>query len=513
MKKVAKGAGISFIGSVTGRCLFFALQVIIARFFSTEVFGLFTLGLTVTRIAELIARLGLHMGTMRFVSIYRKDDVGKLKGILISAPLISFSNGILIGGLIYFFAGTIAESIFYKPALTNVIKNFALAVPFMSSMTIIAMASQGFHTARFSVYIKDIIQPSANIVFVILFIKLGYAVSGIVFAFTLSYVTAVLAGFFFITRQFPIIKKRDIKPVYEIRKLLSYSTPLLFNGFLAFLILWTNTLMLGYMKTPREVGVYRAASQVPIFLTLILTAFNSIYAPAIADMYHRGQMGRLGKIFKTTTRWVFLLTLPFTLILIFSAGEILTIFGRDYIKEGIPVLRIIAIAQFINCATGGVAFTLTMTGKQKTDMINNMVMVVVNVALNYFLIPKYGCLGAAIATGISIGTVNFSRLWEVYFIYKIQPYNMSYMPGIACGTIGIIILYTLDKYFLVEEYLLINNYLLNHATLIKLVSNGLVVCIIFVVGFIIKGFREEDRFVLDAITKKFKSNIFKLKVE
>ena len=115
VKKVAKGAGISFIGSVTGRCLWLLCQVIVARYFNAEVFGLYTLGLMVLKIAELIARFGLHAGAMRFVSIYRKDAPGKVKGIFISASLISFVNGLLLAGIVYFFADFIYGTIFHKP--------------------------------------------------------------------------------------------------------------------------------------------------------------------------------------------------------------------------------------------------------------------------------------------------------------------------------------------------------------------------------------------------------------
>lgn len=504
IKKAAKGAGISFIGSVLGRVFFFAYQVIVARFFSTDVFGLFTLGLTVVRIVDLFARLGLSAGAMRFVSIYRNDNPGRVKGILISASLISFISGMVMGGLVYFYADFISEFVFHKPGLTDIVKSFAPGVPFMATMMVIAMASQGFHTTKYTVYIKDIIQPSANIVLAVGFLYFGFSLVWVIIAYVISHFIALLAGFYFITRQFPGIKSKTIKSVYETKNLLSYSAPLLFSGFLQFVILWANTIMLGYMKTSTDVGIYRAASQIPIFLTLILTASNSIYAPAIAEMHYRGQTERLLKIFQTTTRWVFLLTLPVTLVLIFSAGEVMAIFGHDYIEAGIPVLMILAFAQFVNCATGGVAFTLSMTGRQHVEMINSLVMVAINIALNYFLIPMYGCLGAAIATGTSLVVINLVRLVEVYILCRIQPYNMSYIQGVASGAIAGIMLYLLDRYYLIDDYLLINNYLLNHSVLVRLVSHCFIVSAVFIISFIIKGITDEDRFIFNSIMKKFK---------
>jgi O-antigen/teichoic acid export membrane protein len=69
IKKVAKGAGTSLIGSSIGRGLFFLSQVIIARILGVEAFGLYVLGFSAIKICEIIARFGLNTGGMRFVSV------------------------------------------------------------------------------------------------------------------------------------------------------------------------------------------------------------------------------------------------------------------------------------------------------------------------------------------------------------------------------------------------------------------------------------------------------------
>ncbi len=454
--------------------------------------ALYVLGLVVLKITELLSRLGLHAGAMRFVSIYRKDDPGKVKATIISATLISFIVGTLMGSLIYFLSRLISDNIFHKTELTDIIKTFALCVPFMATMMVVATASRGFHTTKYLAYIKDIIQPSANILLIVIFSLSGLGFLWVINAYVISHAIALLSGFYFISRLFPAITERSLKPVYETKKLLKYSISLLFSGFLGFLILWTDTIMLGFMKTATEVGIYRAASQIPIFLLLILAASNSIYAPAIAEIHHKGQKERMGKIFKTTTRGVFLCATPAALILIFSAKEIMHIYGSNFVEIGSYVLILLTISQFINCITGGVAFTLNMTGKQNIEILNTFALFIINIVFNFYFIPIYGCVGAAIATCISIVTINLIRLLEVYIIYKIHPYNKDYIYGIVSGVIATVILYFLDKY------------LPDHSCVIRLVANIFVVSVISVFLFIITGASEEDKYLLDAVMKKFK---------
>jgi O-antigen/teichoic acid export membrane protein len=490
LKKVVKGAGITLGGSITGRVLWFLCQIIIARSFGAEIFGLYILGLGVLKLTGLFARFGLHIGAMRFVSIYREDEPAKVKGILISASLITFINGIFVGGAIFISSSFISEFIFQKPELVDVIKIFAQCVPFMATMMVVASASRGFHTTKYYVYIKDIIQPTVNIGFVILFILLDLGILGIIYAFIISYITALFVGFHFIARQFQEIKEKSIKSIFEHKMLLIYSVPLLFSGILTFLISWTDIIMLGFMKTSIDVGIYRSASQIAMFLTLFLTASNSIYAPAIAEMYYKDQMNRLEKIFKTTTRWIFLLILPPTLVITFSASEVMSIFGHEFIAIGGPVLIILTIAKFISCSAGGVGFTLNMTGKQNVEMLNSFILVISNIALNYYLIPRYGSLGAAMATGFSLSIINLVRLLEVYIMYKIHPYNLGFIKGVISGVVAIIFL------------LISGEYVPDISNLVRLALNTLAVSIIFITFFIVVGINDEDKFIFYTLAGK-----------
>jgi len=115
-----------------------------------------------------------------------------------------------------------------------------------------------------------------------------------------------------------------------------------------------------------------------------------------------------------------------------------------------------------------------------------------NGILNYFLILSYGAVGAAIATGISIATINVIRLIQVYIIFKIHPYNVTYVAGIISGTIAIFLLYYYGHYLPYKSY----------AT--SLTAKSLGVALIFSISFIITGLKEEDKVLLSSITNKFK---------
>ena len=496
IKKVAKGAGTTLIGSSIGKGLFFLSQIIIARALGVEIFGLYALGFAVAKICGIISTFGLSTGGMRFVSIFKDESRSKLKGILISSSVFSFLSGAIIGFVLYILSNKIAIVIFHNPELKITLQIFAFSVPFISGMNVVASLLKGFHTTKYTVYTRDIIQCVVNVILIIVFHLVGFGLSGVIYAFILSHLMAFISGIFYLRKLFPEIKYKDFKPVYEIKDLILYSVPLLFIDFLHYFLTWTNSLLLGVLSTTTSVGIYRAASQLPLVMTIFMMATNSIYAPLAANLYNKGEMKRLESIFKTTTRWVIYITVPIFILIIFSPKELMMVFGREFIQTGWIILVILSFGQLINCMTAGVGMTLTMTAKQKLELFNSAIMLSVNILLCYLLIPKYGAIGAAIANCVGISLINLVRLAEVKFLYNMHPFSSVLIKYTLPSSISIIILFFLNKMVFQTSNI--------YTFFIKLCA----IFIIFMVYFLRKTvWTSEDLFVYNKVKNIISKNV------
>jgi O-antigen/teichoic acid export membrane protein len=81
--------------------------------------------------------------------------------------------------------------------------------------------------------------------------------------------------------------------------------------------------------------------------------------------------------------------------------------------------------QFISSISGSVGFILNMTGKQNILQLTALISVVLNVTLNFMLIPMYGIGGAAISTAIA------GILWNllcVFYIFNKMGFTTMYIP-------------------------------------------------------------------------------------
>jgi O-antigen/teichoic acid export membrane protein len=103
---------------------------------------------------------------------------------------------------------------------------------------------------------------------------------------------------------------------------------------------------------------------------------------------------------------------PVVTLMVCFPHWLMWLFGDEFVA-GAPLLRILAIGQFINVATGSVGYLLMMTGHEK-DMRNSLLVVApCSILLSLWLIPLYGATGAAVATALAIAGQNLLAVFWV----------------------------------------------------------------------------------------------------
>lgn len=440
LKKVAKGAGITFVGRGIGAGLQYLYLILLARFLGTAGLGLYLLGLTITNIAGVAAKLGLDKGILRFVPLYQgESDAARVKGTLLYAFKIAGAVSILIGVAIFAFATILADTVFKKPDLAPVLRIFSLSLPFYVLFVLSLFAMQAVHAIKFSVTLQYLFLPLCTMLLTLLFVFFGAHLWGVLAGYTVSLIAATLLSFYILFKIIPALKD-NVRPIYDGGGLMRYSLPLVLAMFLNFSLLWTDVLMLGYYKTSSEVGIYSVAVKTALLPNLILVAFNAIFTPMISDLFHRGEIRKVEGLFKTVTRWILLMSFPYTLIVALLSKEIMGLFSLEFAVGWKPLILLV-FSQLISASTGPVIEILAMSGKQMVTLYNEIAAVVLNVLLNVLLIPPFGMTGAAIATGISWAALNVISLVQVHRRYRIHPYEWACFKPLLAGIVAFGVLF------------------------------------------------------------------------
>ncbi|MGO9788259.1 MAG: flippase [Solirubrobacteraceae bacterium] len=155
-------------------------------------------------------------------------------------------------------------------------------------------------------------------------------------------------------------------------------------------------LMLGYLDTTREVGLYGIAYRIPLavvtFASLWMTALYP--AVAVAAMTDRKSIGsQLGKAITLAC----VIGLSLVLVVPVSSGIISEMFGDQFAAAGsaFAVLMLTTAVILVSVTIGN---ALLAVGDERRYAIGVTVGALTNLALNVALIPLLGVLGAAIST-------------------------------------------------------------------------------------------------------------------
>jgi O-antigen/teichoic acid export membrane protein len=352
-------------------------------------------------------------------------------------------SALVIGLLFFFGAPWISNVIFHKPELAAVLPWFAVGFPFAAVVTMAAATTRISQRIKFSVLTEDLGQPALGLLLILVLValfKLG--MDGVLAAYLISYSLAALLGLWFVAHLFPSVAARSVPAHFPGKALLAFSLPASLTGVLGVLVLWVNRLLVGHFRPAAEVGIYQAASQVPVTVALVVAAMGSIFSPMTADFAQRGEFTQVHELYKIGTKWTLYASIPPLLVMFFAPGDVIgSLYGRSYMSGAAP-LMILALGQLLNAASGCVGTLLVMTGHQKITSALFAIMFVVSVALGMFLIPRWGVIGAAWATTITAAGVFLPALVIAWRLLKMQPYDRRYLKGVlatllACAALFI----------------------------------------------------------------------------
>ncbi len=214
------------------------------------------------------------------------------------------------------------------------------------------------------------------------------------------------------------------------KELLAESWPIMLSGLAVYLYSKTDQLMLGAMNKNAELGYYAAAvkiSEVCDFLPMIIS--GSIF-PKLANLREKNYEEYLHKfqIYCDTMILLWLgVAIPISLL---SPWIVNLLYGEKYAQSA-AVLAIYVWAQF--GSNLGVARNtyFTIEGQLRYSLYLTVIGSILNIGLNWLLIPKYGAFGATAATLITyfyvIILVNFlikelrpfgKLIWRSLNLYK-----------------------------------------------------------------------------------------------
>ncbi|WP_266080338.1 oligosaccharide flippase family protein [Haladaptatus caseinilyticus] len=446
LKSVSRGASFFMAGKGLDNGLRFVLNWVLVRGLGGLLFSVYTLGLVVLTFAQVFTNLGTNQAIMKFIPKYDGNPL-KRRRMLGLSYLTSLVAGVAVGVIIFVAAPWISQYADpeYQKQFVDVLRVFAFLLPLDTLISCFGSLFKSLEMPEYQVFIRNILTPLFRVIGVSIALLLGLALLETVVA------TVVAAVIVFCIAIWLVVTKADLKPKFgasrdELIEFYDFSLPLTASHTGQVLASKVDLLMVGflagaYISTPDAVGIYKIAVVLAGILLLPLSAFSQLFPPIASRLYNNGEMKDLETLYRRITRWTFTLGLFPAIGAVIYAHELLVLFSESFAQQGVMVLLLLVVAQLANASVGPSGYVLMMTDHHYLALVNQWVLGVCNVIMNYLFIKEFGLIGAALASATVIVAINVLRIYEVWYTEGLFPYSRRYIKPVFAGAVSAVVMF------------------------------------------------------------------------
>jgi PST family polysaccharide transporter len=371
-----------------------AVGVWITRYLGPEQFGRFNYALAIVGLFIPFAKLGLDNIVIRNLARDPSCKDATLGTAFVLKLISSIVTLVVTVGVIFLITPNTT------PANQEIrwLVGIVAAGTTIQSFDIIDYWFQSQVKAKYSVWARNGAYVVMNGVKIIL-IQMKAPLIAFAIAMVAEYAVCALAMVIIYQFNGNIIKAWKFSFRYA-KLLVKDSWPLIFAGIVVMIYMRIDQVMLGQMIGDKSVGIYSAAVKISELWYFVPGAIVNSVFPSIVQAKEIGEeiyYKRVQKLFNIMSVLAYCVAIPVTF---FSTSIVTLLYGKNYAEAG-PILTIhIWTGLFVSLGVARETW-LTTEGLMKFTAATTAVGAVVNIVLNYFLIGRYGGLGAAFATVIA----------------------------------------------------------------------------------------------------------------
>ncbi|MXR40366.1 oligosaccharide flippase family protein [Halobaculum sp. WSA2] len=433
-RRLSRGIQAIFAANLVTMLAKAGLLLLLTRVLLTpEQYGELNFALSVLGGLAILATLGLPKSAARYVTEFAEQRPGMVPHVIVRSLGFLLFFTLLIAGGTALFGGEVAVR-FGAPSFAPVVGVGALFIAATALSAYTRQLFQAFNSVEWS-GVVGIISGLSRLLFVALFVWLGYGVAGALFGYVVALAVGVLVGGVVLYRRFYSAYEPDVNPDASIsRRILEYSVPLTATRSANVIDKKVDTVLVGVIVDMTAVGFYTIGKAVSDFVSMPASSLGYTISPALSEQRSKGSEDRAARIYETTLHYVLLAYVPAVAGLILVAEPMVQyVFGSGY-DGAAPVVQIFGLFVLANAVNKVTSDGLDYLGRARSRAIVKTIMALSNVLLNLLLIPTMGVVGAAVATVI---TFSFYTLANLYIIHQELPLHPRDLVGALGNAVAV----------------------------------------------------------------------------
>lgn len=383
---ILKNIGYSSIQSIGSLILNFFISILVARILQPYKLGEYSFVLWLITFVSTFALLGLPLTLTRYIAQYYPHEKLKIK------KFIFFNTKYFLLFLLFLLV-VIRFLYFNKLPINFFILVFILLLYIINSLfSSILSGLQNFKVLMWSTISSQFVQ----LVFVIILLSKYPLVKTMVTIYTVCLLVSIIVT---LTdkRIFDIIKFEKIDSWIENKNVNDYFKTVSILLVLDYVV-WQNSeiFFLRFYSPVEEIGFYTLAFSLGYFFSKVVNScLGRVFFPFMSNIYGLGDYDKLKEVYYSYTKYISMVLIPIYIFLFFYVGNLIEfLYGSHYVKVA-KVARII----FVSALIGGIVSPGSLYF-HTIERVNTMIRIgcftsVLNILLNFLLIPKYHSTGAA----------------------------------------------------------------------------------------------------------------------
>jgi O-antigen/teichoic acid export membrane protein len=437
LQHLGRGSTLKIVGALSNTLMAFGMIVIVTRGYGQDAAGVYFATTTLFLLIGQAAEAGADQSVLRYIpqlrATGRGGDVRALLRRIGRHVLITSAAGALIALLFAPFLGrALSESSDYQ-AVINLIKVIVPFIPMIAITEVALAATRGYQSMRPSVLIYDISVPMLQVGLALLARSLWpHRVLPLTLSFLVPYAVSMAWALWALRRLMRQDHRLAPTPDGRVQDYWKFTIPRAAARICQYALRRIDVVIVAAMAGPKDAAVYTAITRFITVGSVGVQAVQQVAQPKLGELLELRDHPRIREVFRTTTIWLVVASWPVFVLFGIFPGTALHALGNDYVR-GAAALALLCAAQLIVVATGPVDIVLVMTGRSGLSLSNQVISLIVDVALCVALVPHWGVTGAALAKVIALLVNNLVASVQVFLQQRLHPLCRGMaVAGLGC---------------------------------------------------------------------------------
>ena len=403
---------------------------LLTRLYTQDIYGAWLQIILIKEVFVVLLSLRLETALIRYLS-REKNPEQLIKTVFI----ITLACSLCFISLIYFFRDYASIIIFGKQELSSILLVASLWIVVNACMQIgLAVLRSQERIATLS--IRELLSALWLVGAVSFVYLIEFDIQRLILICITGDAILLVWILFQIGVPFPITF--FFKSIADVKKFLPYSLPLIFNSIFLWFTTSIDRLVIVHLIGIASVGIYGVTLQVSVLLSVVLSPITFVLFPRAAASWNLKNKDDVDHFFSQAVSLTLILSAPVIVgLLIVSNGLIPLLAGRSYSTSSNLILFLL-LSGLAKAIYQNHIFVIHLVEKTFFLPVLFISTAVINYALCYLFVLKFGIVGAATARAITFGIMAFIvTIWARKYVKFSIPWRTIFKVALVSITMGI----------------------------------------------------------------------------